>query len=247
MPPSFPPLEPSRPSRRRPLSLRPPVPPGEARPPGPRRVVTGRVDRGTVRSPLPPYRPPSPLQSPPPPELPPPSRLRPPPRGNAALSLAPGINPGAILAAHNAIRRLSGVPDLVWDDSIAQAAQSWANQCGFDHEPTDRWGENLVTGGGGSTEDFVNGVNMWGSEICGYDWTKPNGDRPSHYTQVAWRGTQRVGCGYKMCMFNIFVGEGMFVCKYWPPGNVWGQIKANVLPPKRNVCGSGGGFYELGR
>ena len=39
-----------------------------------------------------------------------------------------------------------------------------------------------------------------------------------HYSQMIWRGTQRVGCAIAKSP-----GTDVLVCRYWPSGNVDGQ------------------------
>ena len=50
---------------------------------------------------------------------------------------APGINDGnfqkAALNTHNADRARHGVPSVTWDNTLAQFAQNWANNCEFKH------------------------------------------------------------------------------------------------------------------
>ena len=39
-----------------------------------------------------------------------------------------------------------------------------------------------------------------------------------HYTQLIWRGTQKVGCAVAPGG-----GQDWLVCRYWPAGNTMGQ------------------------
>lgn len=43
-----------------------------------------------------------------------------------------------------------------------------------------------------------------------------------HYTQVVWRKTSELGCGYATCKRDGFLVE-FWACNYSPPGNVRGQ------------------------
>jgi hypothetical protein len=48
-------------------------------------------------------------------------------------------------------------------------------------------------------------------------------EQTGHFTQVVWKGTTAVGCGWAQC--NGFV---LITCRYSPPGNVIGQFAQNV-------------------
>jgi pathogenesis-related protein 1 len=37
------------------------------------------------------------------------------------------------LSAHNTVREQHGAADLTWNDTLASAAQQWANGCIFEH------------------------------------------------------------------------------------------------------------------
>lgn len=37
------------------------------------------------------------------------------------------------LSDHNTVREQHGAVDLVWNDTLASAAQTWANNCVFEH------------------------------------------------------------------------------------------------------------------
>jgi hypothetical protein len=51
---------------------------------------------------------------------------------------------------------------------------------------------------------------------------------PSHFTQVVWASSQRVGCGVARCSQDGTFTSEIVVCKYSPPGNVAGQYENNV-------------------
>jgi pathogenesis-related protein 1 len=62
-----------------------------------------------------------------------------------------------------------------------------------------------------------------GSERCDADCAQSlNSNGCGHYTQVVWRNTQRVGCGYSTCQSQGYTFE-IWVCNYDPPGNFIGQ------------------------
>lgn len=133
-----------------------------------------------------------------------------------------------LLDLHNAGRRNPSPPaadmkKLVWDESIAQAAQAYADTCPSYHSSTN-YGENLAWGWPSRTAQnamigwydeekvLYNFVNNTCSGVCG------------HYTQVVWAATSKVGCGKKFCSsFVRFLEYGsghVYVCQYSTAGNV---------------------------
>ncbi|KAG2431310.1 hypothetical protein HYH02_013441 [Chlamydomonas schloesseri] len=261
-PPAPPPAPPSPPSPPAPPPA-PPSPPTPRKPPMPvRRPFSGNVERGEVNpsssggpapstssgtdgsdssSPPPPRASPPPPR-PPPPRPPPPRSPPPPPPGSPdgpSASNNPLIDPALILEAHNWLRRATGVAPLVWDADLAASAQAWSNQCVFEHSRSG-YGENLALGGFRTAADMARGVALWTGEVCEYDWTKPGFSMDTgHFTQVVWRNTQRVGCGFRPCEAGIAgygsrsAGAGVLVCHYDPPGNYLSssQFTNNVLRP----------------
>lgn len=117
------------------------------------------------------------------------------------------------------------IPDLVWSETIAASAQAYADQCVFEHSKG-KYGENLWAGTGEPSGPKV--VDSWASESANYDYAagKCSGTC-GHYTQVVWRKTTEVGCGYAKCSTNSPFGSSKtwynWVCQYNPPGNYVGQ------------------------
>ena len=134
----------------------------------------------------------------------------------------------SVLSAHNALRAKHGVPPLSWSDSLAKEAQGWSDKCVFEHSNMSH-GENLAQGstGGYSPAEYV---NDWYSEISSYDFTtgdSTDGNAVGHFTQVVWKSTTKVGCGFSTCGDN-----DLLVCNYSPAGNFAGQYLENVPPAK---------------
>ncbi|VDM76098.1 unnamed protein product [Strongylus vulgaris] len=73
---------------------------------------------------------------------------------------------------------------------------------------------------------FINGIN-WRVVYTEFLERKPLS--PSSFTQMAWAGSYRLGCGMNRCFFGRVV-----VCRYRPRGNVYQQ---QIYIPGR-VCGS---------
>jgi hypothetical protein len=163
-------------------------------------------------------------------------------------------------AAHNAIRAGLDLdpplPDLTWNQDLADFAQQWADtlvnstNCGqIFHRDQRMYGENIATKGirgGGATimypaEDAVaswaeevvcwdygtilgNGQPTSSSESCDTDCIKKqHSSGCGHYTQLVWRNTREVGCGYGTCVDPMGFSDGVWVCNYSPPGNFVGQ------------------------
>ena len=158
----------------------------------------------------------------------------------AALALFVGLSAGAaaqggfpvrVLALHNAERSELGLPPLAWSDSLAAQAAVWANSLAreglFGHSPPEMrpgQGENLWMGTAGafSLDDMV---GAWSDEKRMYRYGRfpevtASGEWHvvGHYTQMIWRDTTEVGCA--LVRAN---GADYLVCRYSPPGNVYGE------------------------
>ena len=87
----------------------------------------------------------------------------------SALTIFPRTSRSDIdtyLSTHNTVRKAHGAVDLVWNDALATAAQSWANGCVFEHSggSLGPYGENLAAGTG--NYGITNAVNDWTNEAC---------------------------------------------------------------------------------
>ncbi|KAI0732323.1 CAP domain-containing protein [Fomitopsis betulina] len=133
------------------------------------------------------------------------------------------------LSDHNTVRAQHGAAALTWNDTLASAAQSWANGCVFEHSggTLGPYGENLAAGTGDSY-GIDQAIQSWTNEVSSYD---PNDPQPSHFTQVVWKATQQLGCAVQNCN-GIFPAEygvaHYYVCEYYPQGNVLGEFSENV-------------------
>lgn len=144
------------------------------------------------------------------------------------LSLPAHADPYAraeLLAAHNKYRAGQGLSPLRWSDALAASAQRWADHLAsigrLEHSGS---GQNLAMAASGS-QSLTQLVDLWGSERVYFR----NGSFPAisttgnwlnvgHYTQIVWRSTSEVGCG-----FGRRNGNDVLVCNYNPPGNVMGE------------------------
>jgi hypothetical protein len=158
-----------------------------------------------------------------------------------------GIFVGAT-AAHNAARAAEmldpPLPDMTWDSDLAALAQDWANtlakNCGtIMHRMPNQYGENIAERGSTrlttqysaaeAVADWVSEKACWsygtinGSEVCDQACaTNLHSNGCGHYTQVVWRNSTKVGCGYAQCQDGQFTDE-LWVCNYDPHGNIIGQ------------------------
>ncbi len=137
-----------------------------------------------------------------------------------------------MLAGHTGARAAIGLPPLIWDESLVATARAYAEQMArtrrFAHAPQPqgpgREGENLWNGTRDAyryeemighwvaeKRDFVNGVTPAFSRTG--KWQDV-----SHYTQIVWRNTTRVGCAMASNKRDDYL-----VCRYSPAGNVVGE------------------------
>jgi uncharacterized protein YkwD len=134
----------------------------------------------------------------------------------------------SILAVHNSERAAVGVPPLVWSDTLAASAQTWAEHLStipeMVHSTNRPYGENIAGFFTDPTEP-TGGTSLWVAEKQKWQGgvlTQENWYPTGHYTQMVWRNTQEVGCGAAP------PGAGgpawsTLVCQYNPPGNYIGQ------------------------
>ncbi|GIL68005.1 hypothetical protein Vafri_21346 [Volvox africanus] len=215
-------------------------PPRPARPPPPRPPPPSPPPRRPPPSPPPP-RPPPPSPPPPLKASPPPTSVGlPPPSG---VQVEGCIDPYATLDLHNRYRANHSTAALVWDNTLATHAQTWATKqaalsCSLNHENYQGEGENLYVSW--TTSSIVlnctRAVKSWYDEVLKYSFTSTpytdnQGKMIGHFTQVVWVGTTKVGCGAAKGTsngFNCYVVS----CRYAPPGNYIGDTSYynNVRP-----------------
>ncbi|KAL1745158.1 CAP domain-containing protein [Schizophyllum fasciatum] len=143
------------------------------------------------------------------------------------------------LKAHNDERKAHGAAPLVWNQTLANSAASWANQCNFAHSNS---GQNLAATFNSVpnvANNIPSAVNQWNNERSQYNRTTFAG--AGHWTQVVWKSTKTVGCAAHSCPPGTLGTKSTdpwktlwyYVCNYSPPGNVYPQNKyypANVQP-----------------
>lgn len=140
---------------------------------------------------------------------------------------------GRLLAAHNRERSALGLQPLAWDDALARDAAGWAAKLAaageIEHEEESgdaetSEGENLWQGTKGAYAPEAM-VGLWIAEKANYRAGPiPAVSRTGrfedvgHFTQIAWRGSDRVGCA-----LAAGVRDEMLVCRYRTAGNVEGE------------------------
>ncbi|EJT97855.1 PR-1-like protein [Dacryopinax primogenitus] len=134
----------------------------------------------------------------------------------------------AYLCPQNAARAQFNASPLTWNNTLASAAQEWANKCVFQHSmgTLGPYGENLAAGSGDFTPG--QGIQLWLDEASQYD---PSNPVPSHWTQVVWQGSTEVGCAVSVCpglLGASFGNANFYVCEYFPQGNIIGAFAQNV-------------------
>ncbi|THU97655.1 PR-1-like protein [Dendrothele bispora CBS 962.96] len=133
------------------------------------------------------------------------------------------------LQIHNDLRAQHGADPLTWNDTLADAAQTWADRCVFEHSggQLGPYGENLAAGAGGGY-DLESAMNSWSVEASDYQASNP---QPSHFTQMVWKDSTQLGCAVHSPCSDIFPGFDnalYYVCEYYPQGNVIGRFDDNV-------------------
>ena len=53
-----------------------------------------------------------------------------------------------------------------------------------------------------------------------------------HFTQVVWRSTKYIGCGFARGKWDKYKDAYYLNCKYYPAGNIKGSEVFNVLKPQ---------------
>ncbi|GCE15577.1 CAP domain-containing protein [Tengunoibacter tsumagoiensis] len=152
----------------------------------------------------------------------------------------------AIVTTHNTYRSDPAVnnPNLTWDSTLASGAQTWADYLAstahkLQHSnASDRpgLGENIASATTGSMTPGQM-VDEWGKLVIPsppapggrseqaqfkpgiYPDVSKDGGTVGHYSQMIWRTTTSVGCGFAT---DSTTGQDYLVCRYSPAGNMAG-------------------------
>lgn len=136
------------------------------------------------------------------------------------------------LSIHNTYRCMHDVPPVKWSTTVAKSAQNYADTRPSGHSGS-QYGENIGWAGYIMSPTAV--VSEWYSEAPMYNYNNPAwSPNYGHFTQVVWKGTIEIGCGYHTgCTTGNLGYPNVWICQYNPPGNYLTQFAANVLKPVR--------------
>ena len=127
--------------------------------------------------------------------------------------------------AHNKDRAIHQVGPLSWDVDTYNYAKKNADNydcSGVLTHTHGQYGENLAAG----FKDGPSAVEAWYVENEDYDYNTAN--TYTHFTQLVWKASTKVGCAYKDCRAENW---GLYIiCEYDPAGNIIGENKENVFP-----------------
>ncbi|KAJ6164998.1 hypothetical protein N7470_003670 [Penicillium chermesinum] len=152
-----------------------------------------------------------------------------------------------VLRVSNQYRATHDAASLVWNETLADYSQKWAEKCIWKHSDGP-YGENLAFGYANASAAVI----AWGDEGELYNFQKPTGftEETGHFTQLVWKSTTGVGCAAVNCGYTddktrrdvspraadgTSRAQGWYVvCEYTPAGNVVGDhnayFKKNVSP-----------------
>ena len=152
-----------------------------------------------------------------------------------------------VLDVHNQERAAVGDQPLTWSDSLADGAQTWAQEIAttgnFKHDPVVTgltctgpcYGENIAGFNPSKGPSAPGeGVDLWVKEKSSYNGGPVDLYVNGHYTQMVWQATTEVGCA------TAPPGAGglrysILVCRYDPPGNGGGLPYGGEAPPSQAV------------
>ncbi|XP_066508754.1 peptidase inhibitor 15-like isoform X2 [Hoplias malabaricus] len=160
----------------------------------------------------------------------------------------------AILDYHNKVRAnvfppAANMEYMMWDEGLARSAEAWAATCIWDHGPPyllRYLGQNLAVRTG-NYRSILQLVKPWYDEVKDYVFPYPRDCNPrcpmrcygpmcTHYTQMVWATSNRVGCAVHVC-YNMVVWGAVWrqatylVCNYSPKGNWIGEAPYRVGVP----------------
>nr|XP_056712788.1 serotriflin-like [Euleptes europaea] len=140
-----------------------------------------------------------------------------------------------VVDKHNDLRRkveprASNMLKMEWNGTAAKNAQSWANECNYNHSPVSRrtiendllCGENLFYSS--VPKSWSEAIQAWFDEKEDYvfgEGPKPENAIIGHYIQVVWYKSYLVACAVAKCQHELY--EYFYVCHYCPAGNVLGE------------------------
>ncbi|KFZ64802.1 Cysteine-rich secretory protein LCCL domain-containing 2, partial [Podiceps cristatus] len=169
-----------------------------------------------------------------------------------------------ILMLHNKLRGqvypvASNMEYMTWDEELERSAHAWAQQCRWEHGPSDlirSIGQNLAVHWGRYRSPAFH-VQSWYDEVKDYTYPYPHECNPwcpekctgsmcTHYTQIVWATTNKIGCAVNVCKQMDVWGEiwenaVYLVCNYSPKGNWIGEAPYKTGRPCSECPPSYGG------
>ncbi|EGV94115.1 Cysteine-rich secretory protein LCCL domain-containing 2 [Cricetulus griseus] len=151
-----------------------------------------------------------------------------------------------ILMLHNKLRGQvyppsSNMEYMTWDEELERSAAAWAQECLWEHGPASLLvsiGQNLAVHWGRYRSPGFH-VQSWYDEVKDYTYPYPHECNPwcpercsgamcTHYTQMVWATTNKVGCAVHTCRSmnvwgDIWENAVYLVCNYSPKGNWIGE------------------------
>uniref|UniRef100_A0A8C7YZG2 Cysteine rich secretory protein LCCL domain containing 1 n=1 Tax=Oryzias sinensis TaxID=183150 RepID=A0A8C7YZG2_9TELE len=179
-----------------------------------------------------------------------------------------------ILDLHNKLRGqvyppASNMEYMMWDTELERSAEEWAETCLWEHGPASllpQIGQNLGAHWGRYQPPTFH-VQAWYDEVKDYSFPYPQECNPycpfrcsgpvcTHYTQLVWATSSRIGCAINLChnmdvWGQIWAKAVYLVCNYSPKGNWWGHAPykhgtpCSACPPsygggcRDNLCNKG--------
>ncbi|KAG8520479.1 Cysteine-rich secretory protein LCCL domain-containing 1, partial [Galemys pyrenaicus] len=153
-----------------------------------------------------------------------------------------------------------------WDVELERSAESWAETCVWEHGPSNLLpsiGQNLGAHWGRYRPPTFH-VQAWYDEVRDFSYPYEHECNPycpfrcsgpvcTHYTQVVWATSSRIGCAINLChnmniWGQIWPKAVYLVCNYSPKGNWWGHAPykhgrpCSACPPsfgggcRENLC-----------
>uniref|UniRef100_A0A286XJL8 SCP domain-containing protein n=1 Tax=Cavia porcellus TaxID=10141 RepID=A0A286XJL8_CAVPO len=135
----------------------------------------------------------------------------------------------------------SNMEHMTWDEELERSAAAWARECIWEHGPTSLLvsiGQNLAVHWGRYRSPGFH-VQSWYDEVKDYTYPYPHECNPwcpercsgamcTHYTQIVWATTNKVGCAVHTCpqidvWGEIWKNAVYLVCNYSPKGNWIGE------------------------
>lgn len=139
---------------------------------------------------------------------------------------------------------------LTWNETLAEVAQEYADQCTTGHNSNrqsqfvEKGGENVNIGeniayhsysnisGKIPEEEVKNNIATWWEEHSVWDYQvfDSNANGAGHFTQIIWANTTEIGCGLAIC--PNYQAEGftayLTVCDYKAAGNYFNQYPYQI-------------------